>query len=53
LASLLMVIDSSNGEETLNRICKIFGRKGEDWKCPAQVYKWYTHYRCILCLLIM
>jgi hypothetical protein len=24
-----MLIDSFNGEETLNRICKIFGRKGK------------------------
>jgi hypothetical protein len=45
LMPLLMLIDSSNGEETLNRICKIFGRKGKYWKCPAQVYKWYTCYR--------
>jgi hypothetical protein len=36
---LLILIDSSNGEEMLNRICKIFGRKVKDWKCPAQVYK--------------
>jgi hypothetical protein len=34
-----MLIDSSKGEETLNRICKIFGRKEKDWKCPAQLYK--------------
>jgi hypothetical protein len=34
-----MLIDSSNGEKMLNRICKIFGTKGKDWKCPAQVYK--------------
>jgi hypothetical protein len=33
-----MLIESSNGEETLNKVCKIFGRKGKDWKCPAQVY---------------
>jgi hypothetical protein len=39
LTPQLMLIDSSNREETLNRICKIFGRKGKDWKCPAQVYK--------------
>jgi hypothetical protein len=32
-------------------MCKIFGRKEKDWKCPAQVYKWYTCYRCILCSL--
>jgi hypothetical protein len=53
LTPLLMLIDSSNGEETLNLIYKIFGRKGKDWKYPAHVYKWYTHYRCILCLLTM
>jgi hypothetical protein len=42
LTPLLMFIDSSNGEEILNRICKIFGRKEKDWNCPAQVYKRYT-----------
>jgi hypothetical protein len=34
-----MLIDSFNGEETLNRICKIFHRKGKDWNYPAQAYK--------------
>jgi hypothetical protein len=48
LMPLLMLIDSSNREEMLNRICKIFGRQGKDYKCLAQVYKRYTCYRCIL-----
>jgi hypothetical protein len=30
LTLLLMLIYSSNREEMLNRICKIFGRKGKD-----------------------
>jgi hypothetical protein len=51
LMPLLMLTDSSKGEEMLNRICKIFGRKGKDWKCPAQVYKRYTCYRCISLLV--
>ena len=48
-AALMLSNSSEKWEITERGFAKVFGRKKEDWKNPAQVYRWYTCYRCILC----
>jgi hypothetical protein len=47
-----MLIGFSRRKRIAKRESKnLFWQKRKDWKCPAQVYRRYTCYGCIRCLL--